>query len=350
MPRDIVPAETPPSAIAPTETRRAETPTTGTDPSETPPVAAPEDTPGEALKVVTARHPGRLAAAAGVLVLLAMAASALITNTAWDWPVVGEYLFAPSILRAVAFTLQLTALGIVLGFVIGTVVALMRLSTNPLLSSVAWGYTWLFRSVPLILQLLFWYNLALLYKQISFGVPFGPSFFSIGTMDLIGPVTAAAIGLALHQGAYAAEIVRAGFLSVDHGQLEAAAALGIPRTRQIFKIILPQAMRTIIPTAGNEIIGLVKGTSVVYIMALPELFYQAQVIYNRSGRVIALLLVAAIWYLILTTVLSIAQYYLERHYAKGSSRRLPETPLGRLRRAFAERAAAPVGETSGRTP
>ncbi|RCG33028.1 amino acid ABC transporter permease [Sphaerisporangium album] len=305
-----------------------------------PTAAAPAGTDGEALKVVTARHPWRLVSAVAVLVLLAMAASALITNPAWEWPVVGEYLFAPSILRAVAFTLQLTALGIVLGFVIGTVVALMRLSRNPLLSSVAWGYTWLFRSVPLILQLLFWYNLALLYKQISFGVPFGPSFFSIGTMDLIGPVTAAAIGLALHQGAYAAEIVRAGFLSVDPGQLEAAAALGIPRTRQTFRIVLPQAMRAIVPTAGNEIIGLVKGTSVVYIMALPELFYQAQVIYNRSGRVIALLLVAAIWYLILTTVLSIGQYYLERHYAKGASRRLPDTPLARLRRILAARAAS----------
>ncbi|GII65787.1 putative amino acid ABC transporter, permease protein [Sphaerisporangium krabiense] len=316
-----------------------------TAPDETP---APRPAPGtahdgEALRVVTARHPWRLASAAVVLVLLAMAASALITNPAWDWPVVGEYLFAPAILRAVAFTLQLTALGIVLGFVIGTVVALMRMSSNPLLTSVAWGYTWLFRSVPLILQLLFWYNLALLYKYIEFGVPFGPSFFSIGTMELIGPVTAAAIGLALHQGAYAAEIVRAGFLSVDPGQLEAAAALGIPRTRQIFRILLPQAMRTIVPTAGNEIIGLVKGTSVVYIMALPELFYQAQVIYNRSGRVIALLLVAAIWYLILTTVLSIAQYYLERHYARGTSRLLPDTPLRRLRRALAGRGATATG-------
>ncbi len=321
-------------AVNPTAVTRA----AGEEPPGPVAVAPPAGDPP--LTVVTARHPGRWAAAAVVLVLLLMAANALVTNPAWEWPIVGEYLFYPSILRAVAFTLELTALGIVLGFLLGTVLALMRLSANPMLSSVAWGYTWLFRSVPLILQLLFWYNLALLYKQISFGVPFGPSFFSVGTMDLIGPVTAAALGLALHQGAYAAEIVRAGFLSVDQGQLEAAAALGIPRARQVFRIVLPQAMRTIVPTAGNEIIGLVKGTSVVYIMALPELFYQAQVIYNRSGRVIALLLVAAIWYLALTTVLSVFQYYLERHYAKGATRHLPETPLGRLRRAVTTRNAA----------
>jgi polar amino acid transport system permease protein len=269
------------------------------------------------LEVVTARHPLRWLGAAGVLVVLAMAASALVTNPAWEWDVVGQYLFAPSVVRSVLLTLELTVLGIGLGFALGTVLALMRLSPNRLLSSVAWGYVWLFRSVPLILQLLFWYNLALLYPRLSVGVPFGPEFFDFGTMDLIGPLTAAVLGLALHQAAYAAEIVRGGLLSVDHGQREAAAALGLPPARRLRRIILPQAMRTIVPNAGNEIIGLVKGTSVVYIMALPELFYQVQVIYNRNGRVMALLLVAAIWYLILTTVLSIAQHYVERHFGRG---------------------------------
>ncbi|MEW9552869.1 amino acid ABC transporter permease [Nonomuraea sp. NPDC050783] len=268
-------------------------------------------------EVVTARRPLRWLAGAGVLVVLAMAASALITNPAWEWDVVGQYLFAPSVVRSVLLTLELTALGIGLGFALGTVLALMRLSPNRLLSSAALGYVWLFRSVPLILQLLFWYNLALLYPRLSVGVPFGPEFFTFGTMDLIGPLTAAALGLALHQAAYAAEIVRSGLLSVDHGQREAAAALGLPPGRRLFRIVLPQAMRTIVPNAGNEIIGLVKGTSVVYIMALPELFYQVQVIYNRNGRVMALLLVAALWYLVLTTVLSVVQHYVERHYGKG---------------------------------
>ncbi|MGW5162486.1 amino acid ABC transporter permease [Nonomuraea wenchangensis] len=283
-----------------------------------PEVQAPAQQEAERpLEVVTARRPLRWLAAAAVLVVLAMAASALITNPAWEWEVVGQYLFAPSVVRSVLLTLELTALGIGLGFALGTVLALMRLSPNRLLSSVAFGYVWLFRSVPLILQLLFWYNLALLYPRLSVGVPFGPAFFDFGTMDLIGPLTAAVLGLALHQAAYAAEIVRGGLLSVDHGQREAAAALGLPPARRLFRIILPQAMRTIVPNAGNEIIGLVKGTSVVYIMALPELFYQVQVIYNRNGRVMALLLVAAIWYLILTTALSIVQHYVERHYGKG---------------------------------
>jgi polar amino acid transport system permease protein len=153
-------------------------------------------------------------------------------------------------------------------------------------------------------------------------------------MSLIPPFFAAGLGLALHQGAYAAEIVRAGFLSVDAGQREAAAALGIPAGRQFRRIVLPQAMRTIVPTAANEIVGLLKATSQVYVMALPELFYQVQVIYTRSGRVIPLLLVATAWYLALTTVLSVAQYYVERRFARGAQRSLPPTPLQRLRAAW----------------
>jgi polar amino acid transport system permease protein len=304
-----------------------------------PPASAPPD-PAEELTVVPARHPWRWAATAVVAVLLAMALNALVTNPAWDWPTVWQFLFAPSILRSVVLTLQLTVLGIVVGFVLGTVLAVMRMSPNPLLRSVSWTYIWIFRSVPLILQLLFWYNLALLYRTIGFGVPFGPTFVEIGTMDLVSPVTAAVLGLALHQAAYAAEVVRSGFLAVDPGQLEAAAALGIPKLRQFRRIQLPQAMRTIIPTAGNELIGLVKGTSVVYIMALSELFYQVQVIYTRNGRVIPLLLVAAIWYLTLTTVMSIAQFYIERHYARGAQRALPPTPLQRLRATLRRRATA----------
>ncbi|MEV0393593.1 amino acid ABC transporter permease [Polymorphospora rubra] len=310
-----------------------------------PPEAQPEEKP---LKVVPARHPWRWVATAVTLVLVAMAANALITNPAWDWHFVGQYLFYETVLRSVGTTLQLTVLGIGLGFLLGTVIALMRLSASPLLTSVAWGYVWLFRSVPLILQLLFWFNLALLYDQISFGVPFGPSFVAVDTMHLIGPMTAATLGLALHQAAYAAEIVRSGFLSVDQGQLEAAAALGIPRGRQVRRILLPQAMRSIIPNAGNEIIGMVKGTSVVYIMAIPELFYQVQVIYARNGRVIALLLVAAIWYLLLTTVLSVVQYHVERHYARGAVRTLPPTPVQRIRRLVATAVAAWRQRRAGR--
>ncbi|GAA0915130.1 amino acid ABC transporter permease [Virgisporangium aurantiacum] len=292
------------------------------------------------LPVIPARRPWRWVASLAAAVLLAMALNALITNPAWDWPVAAQYLFYETILRSVGVTLQLTGFAIVIGFALGTVLALMRLSRSPVLVGFSWGYVWLFRSVPLILQLLFWFNLALLYDRISIGVPFGPAFFDIGTQDLIGPLTAATLGLALHQAAYCAEIVRSGFLSVDQGQLEAAAALGIPRWRQIRRILLPQAMRTIIPNASNEITSLVKGTSVVYIMAIPELFYQVQVIYARNGRVIALLLVAAIWYLLLTTVLSIVQFYIERYYARGAVRVLPPTPWQRFRRVVGDAAAA----------
>ncbi|WP_410590266.1 amino acid ABC transporter permease [Amycolatopsis sp. lyj-23] len=294
---------------------------------------APAAVPEESLKIVPARHPFTWVAAAVVAVLVAMAGHALVTNTAFDWPNFSRFVFQKSILEAVALTLELTLFGVVAGFLLGTVLALMRISGNPLLRAVSWTYTWIFRSVPLILQLLFWYNLAILYNEISFGVPFGPSFVSVGTMSLIPPFLAAGLGLALHQGAYAAEIVRAGFLSVDAGQREAAAALGIPAGRQFRRIVLPQAMRTIVPTAANEIVGLLKATSQVYVMALPELFYQVQVIYTRNGRVIPLLLVATAWYLALTTVLSVAQYYVERHFGRGAQRTLPPTPLQRLRAA-----------------
>ncbi|GLU45689.1 amino acid ABC transporter permease [Nocardiopsis ansamitocini] len=296
-----------------------------------------------------ARYPLRWAASAVVAVLAAMFVNMLLTNPAWKWHVVVEYLFAESVLNALWLTIQLTLYGTVIGFALGVILALMRLSSSPLLVAVAWVYIWAFRSIPLIVQLLFWYNLAILYNQISFGIPFGPSFYSVGTMDLISPMAAAVLGLALHQAAYSAEIVRSGVLSVDQGQREAAAALGIPWVRQVRRIILPQAMRTIMPTAGNEVISLFKGTSVVYIMALGELFYRIQVIYNRTGDVVPMLMVATLWYIVLTTLLSIVQFYVERHYAKGALRTLPPTPVQRLRRA-ASTLRARIAPTRGSTP
>ncbi|KQY44146.1 amino acid ABC transporter permease [Cellulomonas sp. Root137] len=283
------------------------------------------------LRVVPARHPGRWVATAVVAVLLAMVVSSLITNDRWQWSVVAEYLTWPSVLTGLWGTLRLTFVAAVIGFGLGTVLALMRLSRSPLLRSVAWGYTWVFRSVPLILQLLLWYNLAYLYPVLSFGIPFGPAFAEVDTLSIVGKFGAAVLGLGLSQAAYSAEIVRAGILGVDQGQHEAAAALGIPRARQQLRIVLPQAMRTIVPTSINEIIGLVKGTSVVYVLAYGELFYTVGVIYGRNLKVVPLLMVAAIWYLVVTTVLTVAQYYLERNYAKGALRTLPPTPVQRLR-------------------
>ncbi|MEU7027569.1 amino acid ABC transporter permease [Streptomyces sp. NPDC046275] len=277
------------------------------------------DDPG-ALKIVPVRHPWRWVAVAATAVLLAQFLHGLVTNPGWEWDVFARFFTAEAILRAVWVTLQLTFYGTALGFALGIVLAFMRLSASPFLKAVAFGYIWAFRAVPLIVQLLFWFNLAYLYGKLSIGIPFGPSFWSFDTMGLVGAMSAAVLGLALHQAAYAAEIVRGGVLSVDAGQLEAAAALGIPRLRQLRRIVLPQAMRSILPNAANEIIALFKGTSIVSVMAIGELFYQVQVVYGRNGRVVPLLMVATAWYVLLTTALSVVQHYVERHYAKGSTR------------------------------
>lgn len=307
--------------------------------------ATAQTTPDPDLPVVSARHPARWVATAVVAVLVAMVISSLVTNQRWEWHIVAQYLTWPSVLSGLWGTIRLTIAAAVIGFGLGTVLALMRLSRSPLLQSVSWAYTWVFRSVPLILQLLLWYNLAYLYPTLAVGIPFGPGFAEFQTLDAIGKFGAAILGLGLSQAAYSSEIVRAGILGVDQGQHEAAAALGIPRSRQQWKIVLPQAMRTIVPTSVNEIIGLAKGTSVVFVLAYGELFYTVQVIYGRNQRVLPLLLVAAIWYLVITTLLTVLQYYVERYYAKGALRTLPPTPLQRLRSSL-----APGHLTRSRTP
>ncbi|MEU5980254.1 amino acid ABC transporter permease [Streptomyces sp. NPDC047315] len=294
--------------------------------AQTPP-AAPDP-----LTVVPTRHYARWVAAAAAIVVVAQFLHGLATNPVWEWDVFRAYVLSETILQAVWVTLQLTFYATALGFVLGTVLAFMRLSRNPVLQTVAWTYIWIFRSIPVIVQLVFWFNLSALYERLGVGIPFGPVFWSVDSDSLIGTIGAAVIGLTLHQAAYAAEIVRGGVIAVDQGQLEAAAALGIPRLRQIRRIVLPQAMRAILPTAGNEVIGLLKGTSLVYVMAIGELFYQVQVVYGRNGRVIPLLLVATAWYVVLTSLLSIGQYYVERHFARGTDRTPPPTPVERARR------------------
>ncbi|WP_329140178.1 amino acid ABC transporter permease [Streptomyces sp. NBC_00670] len=308
----------------------AAAPHTGPAAGRTPP--APDDP--ATFTVVPARHYARWAAALAVLVLVAQLAHGLATNPVWEWHVFRAYVLSETIVRAVWVTLQLTAYATVLGFLLGTVLAFMRLSRSPVLQTVAWTYIWIFRSIPMIVQLVFWFNLSALYDRLGLGIPFGPVFWSVDSNSIIGTMGAAVIGLTLHQAAYCAEIVRGGVLAVDQGQLEAAAALGIPRLRQIRRIVLPQAMRAILPTAGNEVIGLLKGTSVVYVMSIGELFYQVQVVYGRNGRVIPLLLVATAWYVLLTSLLSVAQYYVERRYARGADRTPPPTPLQRARRSL----------------
>ncbi|UGT60690.1 amino acid ABC transporter permease [Nocardia asteroides] len=281
-------------------------------------------------------HPWRWVVAIAALIVVAQFAHGLVTNPGWDWPTFAQYFAADSVLAALKLTIELTLWGTVLGFLLGTLVAIGRLSNNPVLQVIAWTYVWAFRSIPLIVQLLFWFNIAYLYKHLSVGIPFGPAFVDFQVNGVISGFTAAVIGLALHQAAYAAEIIRAGYLAVDPGQLEASAALGIPRLRQFWTVLAPQAMRSILPNATNEVISLFKGTSIVSVMAIAELFYQVQVIFGRNGRVVPLLMVATVWYVVLTTVLSVVQYYLERHYAKGATRELPPTPLQRVRAVLRE--------------
>lgn len=294
-------------------------------------------TPIQAYRVVPARHPWRWAGSicAG-LVLLAIAHS-LATNPRWEWNIFGQWFFSPAVLRGLGQTLLLTVLSTVFSIVLGTVLALARLSGSPLVAALAWGYIWFFRSMPALLVLIILYNFAYLYDHIVLGVPFTNWVFAEwSTVDVFSQFTVAVLGLSLMQSAYAAEIIRGGLIGVDIGQHEAAAALGLPATRRVFRIILPQALRSILPSGFNEIIGLVKGTSIVYVLALPDLFYTVQVIYNRTQAVIPLLIVATVWYLIITTVLTSAQYYVERHFARGTARVLPQTPLQRLRRWLKE--------------
>jgi len=285
------------------------------------------------LRVLPVKHWGRWALSAVVAFVILQFLWSLASNPQWQWDVFAEYFFAPSVINGLWLTLSLTVVSGVIGFVLGAVLAVFRLSKSPLLNGAAWWYIWFFRSVPLVVQILVWYNLGYLYPTLGLGTPFTTDFWLVefSTTTLISAFAAATIGLSLHQAAYSAEIIRAGILSVDQGQLEAAGALGLPRRIRFFRITLPQAARAIVPNAFNEIIGLVKGTSVVFIVALPELFYTVQVIYNRNQRVIPLLLVAVVWYALITTVLSIAQYYVERRFARGALRELPPTPVQRAR-------------------
>ncbi|MFE5245357.1 MULTISPECIES: amino acid ABC transporter permease [unclassified Streptomyces] len=275
------------------------------------PLAPPprKDTGDPVPRIVPVRRTGRWAAAVAVLVLLAGALVSVVRNDAFQWDVVGTYLTTGSVLRGLGLTLWLTALVMVLGFAIGTLLAVFRLSGNPVLQAVSWGYIWLFRSTPILVQLLFWFNIGALY----------PRILGVETVDLLGPVTVAIIGLTLHEAAYAAEVVRGGILSVERGQIEAAQSLGLGPWRRLRRIVLPQAMRSIVPPAGNMLIGTLKGTSIVSIIAVQDLLYSVQLVYHRTYEVIPLLLVATLWYVAVTSLLSLGQYYVERHYARGTA-------------------------------
>ncbi|WP_336111019.1 amino acid ABC transporter permease [Streptomyces sp. PTD9-10] len=271
--------------------------------------AAPEiPGPADALTIVPRRRLGQWTAAVAVLVLLGLAVNSVLRNQAFQWNVVADYFTSDSVLRGLWLTLWLTAVVMALGFALGALLAGFRLSANPVLRAVSWGYVWLFRSIPILVQLLLWFNIGALYPQI----------LGVKTVNLLSPVAVAVIGLTLHEAAYAAEVVRGGILSVDRGQIEAAQALGLSRWRRRRRIVLPQAMRSIVPPAGNMLIGALKGTSIVSVIAVNDLLFSTQLIYHRTYQVIPLLMVATLWYTIVTSVLGVGQYYVEKHYARGT--------------------------------
>ncbi len=289
-------------------------------------------------KIVPARYPMRTMCTIFAGILVALIFYSVFTNPKWGWGIFSEWFFSAPVLAGLGRTILLTILGTIFGSVLGTLLALARVSKSPLLSGFSWSYIWLLRSIPLIVLLLILNNIGYLYESITVTNPFtGNPIIDYPMVTLITPFAAAIIGLTLNQSAFFAEIVRGGILSVDHGQHEAAAALGLPKKRQSFRIVLPQAMRSILPTGFNEIIGLAKGTSMVYVLALPELFYTVQVIYRRNLEVIPLLMVATAWYLVIMTVLSIAQYYIERYYARGAVRNPTPLPFQKQINEFFQR-------------
>ncbi|AFP36654.1 amino acid ABC transporter permease [Mycolicibacterium smegmatis] len=269
--------------------------------------------PGVA-RVVRQRHLGRWLSGGVMVVLVALALRSVATNDRFGWPLVAGYLFDPQILEGVRLTLVLTFVCMAIGIVLGTVLAVMRLSANPVAQALAFAYVGFFRGTPVLVQLIFWFNFAALYPHLSFGIP----GVDIDANALISPVLAGVLGLGLHEAAYMAEIIRGGIGSIDVGQIEAARALGLRKNQVLRRIVLPQAMRVIVPPTGNEVVGMLKTSSLVSVLAVGELLYSAQLIYASNYQTIPLLIVASLWYLVLTAVLSAGQMRLERHFARGS--------------------------------
>jgi len=260
-------------------------------------------------------------ALAVLAVLLAMLAHTLVVNDRFGWAVVGEFFFSEQILLGLQRTLWLTVLAMLIGVVLGTALAVARMSSNKVLSQTANAYIWFFRGTPLLIQLIFWYNLSALYPELSLGIPFGPEFVSGETNALVSVYVAAVLGLGMNEAAYMAEIIRGALLAVDFSQTEAAHALGMTGSMTFRRIVFPQAVKILLPPTANQTIGMLKYTSLVSVLALPELLYSAQLIYSQNFQTIPLLIVVALWYLIVTTVLTFFQYLLEKRYGRGDARR-----------------------------
>ncbi|MBK3745803.1 amino acid ABC transporter permease [Paraburkholderia aspalathi] len=245
-----------------------------------------------------------------------MIAKSAMSNPEFQWPVVANYLVHPLIMKGLLQTILITIVAMILAVIGGTMAALMIRSPSKLLSIPAVAFVWLFRGTPALVQLMLWYNLSLVIKQFTIWIPGYGTIFSVATNDIMIPFVAAVIALSLHESAYMAEIVRGGLQSVNRGQVEAAACLGMKPSLLLRRIVLPQAMRMIIPPTGNESINLLKTTSLVSIIAVGDLLYSAQAIYARTFETIPLLIVVTFWYLFVVSVMSIGQYYLERHFSR----------------------------------
>jgi len=281
---------------------------------------------------VPLRHPARWVVTVALLVLAAMFVHSVLTNPRYGWGVIRSNLFSSPIISGAENTIKITLIAMVIGVLLGVILAVMRLSPNPILSGAAWLYIWFFRGTPVYVQLVFWYAISALFPTVSLGIPFGPEFLHLSANALITPLVAALLGLGLNEGAYYAEIVRAGILSVDHGQFEAAQSLGMRRATLMRKIVLPQAMRVIVPPTGNELNNMLKTTSLLVVVTYPELMYQTTNAVARTYQPIPFYINACIWYLFMTTLLTIGQFYVERYYARGTTYSLPLTPVQRLRR------------------
>jgi len=289
-----------------------------------------------AIDAVPLRHPWRWVAAVVIIFLVALFLYGAATNPAYRWSVFMQYLFNERVLTVgLVNTLQLTLYSMVLGIILGVVIAVMRLSPNPIFKAVSWVYLWIFRGTPIYVQLVFWGLIPTIYQNIQLGVPFGPTFFQMNVQALSIPFFLAILGLAINEGAYMAEIIRAGITSVPEGQFEASTALGMSWGMTMWRTVLPQAMRVIIPPTGNQVISMLKTTSLVTAVPFTLDLYgiTSREIAAREFEPVPLLLVAAFWYLIATSVLMVGQYYLERYFARGASRKLTTKQLEALAKA-----------------
>jgi polar amino acid transport system permease protein len=244
----------------------------------------------------------------------------LFANENYQWDVVAQYVTAETVLRGLVMTVVLTVVTMTLGALLGLLLAVLRVSPLRPVRILAGAYITFFRGTPVLVQLIFWFNIAALYPHLAIGIPFTDVSQDIDVNRLISATTAAIVGLSLNQAAYQAEIFRGGFASVDKGQIEAADSLGMSRLTKLRRIIVPQSMPTIVPATGNQFIGMFKETSLVSVLGVAELLQSVQLIYARTYQTIPLLIVACVWYLIMTLLLSYPQSLIEKKFSRTRAR------------------------------